>query len=146
MLDSFWQITYLSRFTKISFSDLISHQSVYLYKLSFLTTINTYKDYFKGYHRWCNLMQKFLTSILWLETIFPSSSFTWRNCCVCTPYGFVTKELCDLHHVDELKNFAANILLKLVVSHVLGFVHRLVSHVLGVLLWKERLSLQNKSN
>ena len=43
---------------------------------------------------------------------------------------FVTKELCDLHRVDEQKNFAANILLKLVVSHVLGSVHRLVSHVL----------------
>ena len=30
------------------------------------------------------------------------------------PQGFVTKELLDLHHLDELKNFAANILLKLV--------------------------------
>ena len=28
--------------------------------------------------------------------------------------GFVTKELCDLHRVDELKNFATNIFLKLV--------------------------------
>ena len=28
--------------------------------------------------------------------------------------GFVTKELFDLHCVDELKNFAANIFLKLV--------------------------------
>ena len=45
-------------------------------------------------------------------------------------YGFVTKEFRDLHRVDELKNFAANILLKLVVSHVLGSVHQLVSHVL----------------
>ena len=38
--------------------------------------------------------------------------------------GFVTKKFRDLHRVDELKNFAANILLKLVVSHVLGSVHR----------------------
>ena len=29
------------------------------------------------------------------------------------PQGFVTKEFRDLHCVDELKNFAANILLKL---------------------------------
>ena len=43
------------------------------------------------------------------------------------------KELHDLHRVDKLKNFVANILLKLVVSHVLGFVHRLVSHILGVM-------------
>ena len=46
---------------------------------------------------------------------------------------FVTKELCDLHRVDELMNFAANILLKLVVSHVLRFVHQLVSHQLGAM-------------
>ena len=45
--------------------------------------------------------------------------------------GFVTKEFRDLYRIDELKNFAANILLKLVVSYVLGFVHRLVNHVLG---------------
>ena len=48
-------------------------------------------------------------------------------------YGFVTKEFRDLHHVDELKNFVTNILLKLVVSHVLGSMHRLVSHVLGAM-------------
>ena len=33
---------------------------------------------------------------------------------MCTPLGFMTKELRDLHRVDELKNFAANIFLKLV--------------------------------
>ena len=48
------------------------------------------------------------------------------------PYGFATKEFRDLHHVDELMNFATNIVLKLVISHVLGSVHQLVSHVLGV--------------
>ena len=63
--------------------------------------------------------------------ICPSSSFYSRSCCVCTPEGFVTKELCDLHSVDELKNFEDNILLKLVVSHVLESVHQLVSHILG---------------
>ena len=36
---------------------------------------------------------------------------------------FVTKEIRDLYRMDELKSFATNILLKLVVSHVLGFVH-----------------------
>ena len=38
---------------------------------------------------------------------------------------FVTNELRDLHGVDEVKNFAANILLKLVVSYVIGSVHRI---------------------
>ena len=37
----------------------------------------------------------------------------------------MTKKLRDLHRGDELKNFTANILLKLVVSHVLGSVHRI---------------------
>ena len=32
------------------------------------------------------------------------------------PLGFVTKELRDIHRVDELKNFAANIFLKLVIK------------------------------
>ena len=30
--------------------------------------------------------------------------------------SFVTKALLDLHHLDELKNFAANIFLKLVIK------------------------------
>ena len=65
--------------------------------------------------------------------ICPSSSFSSRSCCVCMSYGFVTKEFRDPHRVDELKNFLANILLKLVVSHVLGSVHPLVNHVLGAM-------------
>ena len=50
------------------------------------------------------------------------------------PYGFVTKEFRDLHHVDERMNFATNILLKLVVSHVLGVVHvrTYVNHVKNI--------------
>ena len=36
------------------------------------------------------------------------------------PLGFVTKELRDLHRVDELKNFAANNLLKLVIKLRIG--------------------------
>ena len=54
--------------------------------------------------------------------ICPSLSFSSRSYCVCTPQGSITNELRDLHHVDEL-NFAANVLLKLVISHVPGSVH-----------------------
>ena len=32
------------------------------------------------------------------------------------------------------------------VSHVLGSVHQLVSHVFGAVHWNERLSLHHKSN
>ena len=109
-----------------------------MFRLSFLTMLNIYKDYFKTCHNYasrCNLMQNFFISILWLD-ICPSLSFSWRNYCVCTPLGFVTKEFCDLHRLDELKNFATNILLKLVINHVLGSMHRLVSHVLWDVHWK----------
>ena len=41
---------------------------VQLFRFSFITILNIYKDYFKGHHRLCNLMQKFFISILWLET------------------------------------------------------------------------------
>ena len=36
------------------------------------------------------------------------------------PLDFVTKEFRDLHRVDELKNFVANILLKLVSKSRIG--------------------------
>ena len=45
-----------------------------------------------------------------------------RSYCVFAPQGFVIK--CFLIFiVDEVKNFAANVFLKLVVSHVLGVMH-----------------------
>ena len=44
----------------------------------------------------------------------------FRSCCVCTPWDFITKELRDLHHVYELKNFAVNIFLKLVSKLYIG--------------------------
>ena len=86
----------------------------YMFGFSFLTTLNIYKDYFKGRHSWCNSIQKFFTSILWTGNICPSSSFSSKSCCICTSQGFVTKEFRDLHRVDEPKNFAANIFFKLV--------------------------------
>ena len=49
-----------------------------------------------------------------IKDICPSSSFSSKSYSVCTPWGFVTKEVHDLHCVDELKNFIANIFLKLV--------------------------------
>ena len=82
---------------------------VYMFGLSFLTTLNIYKDYFKGRH------------IVTGDNL-PSSSFSSRSCCICSSQSFVTKEFRDLHRSDELKNFAINILLRLVVSHILGSV------------------------
>ena len=56
-----------------------------LCRVSFLTTLNIYKDYFKSRPRWCNLMQSDYLLKLRLEKIFPSSSFSCRSCCVCAP-------------------------------------------------------------
>ena len=127
-----WQI-YLSRFKIWSSTDKLNsciknyenqifrfdftHIHVYVFRLSFLTTLNIYKDYFKGCQRSCKLVKldaKVFCKHIVTRDICPSSSFSWRSCCVYTPKGFVTKEFRDLHHVNELKNFAANIFPKLV--------------------------------
>ena len=71
--------------------------------------------------------------------------FLLRSCCVCAPLGFVTKYLLDLHHWNELKNFAANNLLSWSLKSRTG-IAQLVSHVLGSRASKGKLSLQNKSN
>ena len=57
----------------------------YVFRFSFLTTLNIYRDCFKGHHSWCNSIQKFFISILWTGDICPNSSFSWRSCCICTP-------------------------------------------------------------
>ena len=49
------------------------HIHVYVFRLSFLTTLNIYKDYFKGHHKTVALV---VVSILCSETICPSSSFS----------------------------------------------------------------------
>ena len=44
---------YENQFSKSNFT----HIYVYLFRLSFLTTLNIYKDYFKGHHSECKWMQ-----------------------------------------------------------------------------------------
>ena len=55
---------YENQFFKFDFM----HIHVYLYRVSFLTTLDIYKDYFKGRLIWWNLMQRFYASILWSKT------------------------------------------------------------------------------
>ncbi|KAL0015607.1 hypothetical protein SO802_002676 [Lithocarpus litseifolius] len=88
----------------------------------------------------------------WKRAAHPMEDFvkkikTIRCCYICTSLGFMTKELCDLHHVDELKNFAANIFLKLVCKPYIGICASdwLVTYW-ELCIEKERLSLQNMSN
>ena len=97
------QQMYLSRFNIWSLTDIsIENYKIqifrsvfhtypsYVFMFSFLTTLDIYKDCFKGHHKVVALV---VTCILWLETICLSSSFFWRTCCVsCTPLGSVTKK------------------------------------------------------
>ena len=80
-----------------------------LCRVSFLTTINLYKAYFRGRHR-----REYKENIR--RTYAKGDQcliLSERNYCIFAPLGFVTK--CFLIFiVDEVKNFAANIFFKLV--------------------------------
>ena len=96
----------------------------YLCRVSFLTILDIYKDYFKGHLRWCYLMQSDYSLKLWPKTIclhlsleeaaafirqgFCNQGASWSSSCRWT------EELCSQH---------------------LSQVH-----------WKKRLSLHYKSN
>ena len=58
----------------------------------------------------------------------------------------MTKHFPDLHHMDELKNFAANNLFKLVIEVVYWDPHNWLVTYLEVVHQKGKLSLQNKSD
>ena len=55
------------------------HIHVYVFRLSFLTTLDIYKDYFKDRLRWCKLMKldaNVLFKHIVIEDICPNSSFS----------------------------------------------------------------------
>ena len=58
----------------------------------------------------------------------------------------MTKHLPDLHHVDELKNFAANNLFRLVIEAAYWDLCNWLVTYLGAMHQKRELSLQNKSD
>ena len=118
---------------KIRFSDLLFTYIQAVFSFSFLTTLDIYNDCFKGCHKVVALV---VACILWLETIFPSLSFSWRSYCICTQLGFVTKELLHLHIWMNWRTLQPTSFSSWCVSHILGSMHRLVSHVLGAVHWK----------
>ena len=129
---------------EIQFSRFVCHAYLsYVFRFSFLTTLDIYKDYFKGCLTWCKSfilaycdyrqfalvhlsLEEVATfvrrKILWLRSFL--IFIVWMNWRILQPTSF--SSWCF--------------------SHVLGSVHQLVSHVLGAVHWEERLSLQNKSN
>ena len=58
----------------------------------------------------------------------------------------MTKNFPDLHHVDELKNFAANSLFRLVIEVTYWDPRNWLVTYLGAVHQKGELSLQNKSD
>ena len=66
-----------------------THIPMYLCRVSFLTTLDIYKDYFKRCH-----------TILWVTKCknWPSSLFSLKKLLRLYAKGFMTKELPDLHY------------------------------------------------
>ena len=105
-------------------------------RVSFLTTLDIYKDYFKGRHK---VMQKDNTCIMWSEAeIALVHHSLCRNYCVFTPWVLWPRSFL-IFIVNELKNFAVNNLLQVGgVSHVLGFVyHWLVTYWDSCIEWRD---------
>ena len=82
------QAIYVENYEIRLFRSNYTHIPMYLCKVSFLTTLDIYKDYFKGRHKWCknNACRK-----------CPSSSFSLKKLLHLYAKSFVTKELPDLH-------------------------------------------------
>ena len=57
---------------------------------------------------------KWLFTQIMTEDNFPKFIFLLKKLLRLYAKGFVTKKLLDLHYVDKVKNFVANIFLKLV--------------------------------
>ena len=90
------------------------HIQVYLCRVFFLTTLDIYKDYFKGrqrrYRGCCNCccMHIMTGDKIALVHLSLEEAATFVR------QGFYNQGASYLHRVDELKNSAANIFLKLV--------------------------------
>ena len=82
---------------------------MYLCRISFLTILNIYKNYFKGRHK---VMQKNNTCIMWLEAeIALVHHSLCKSYCIIMPTVLWPRNFL-IFIVDELKNFAANNLLQ----------------------------------
>ena len=70
----------------------------------------------KGGTSCTSIEQSLFKQIVTGDRICPNSSLLCRSCYIYTPQNFMTKYLLDFHHLDELKNFATNNLLQLVIE------------------------------
>ena len=95
---------YEIRFSRSDYTHILE----YLCRISFLTTLDIYKDYFKSRHNGCKALKKNNPCILRLETeIALIHHILYRSYCVFTPRVLWPMNFL-IFTVDELKNFAAN--------------------------------------
>ena len=119
---------YKNQFFKFDFMYI----HVYLYRVSFLTAIDAtwckgiIHEYCDQRHALVHLSLEEVAAFVRRRVLWPSFLIfiVWMNCKTLQPTSF----------------------LSWCVDHVLGSMHRLVSHILEVVHWKERLSLHYKSN
>ena len=91
-----------------------THIHEYLCRVSFLTTLDIYKNYFKGRHKWCKgCCNCCYMHIATGDKIVLVHLSLFRSYCVFTPRVLWPMSFL-IFIVDELKNFAPNIFLKLV--------------------------------
>ena len=98
------QIVYVENYEMCPFRFDYTHITMYVCRVSFLTTLDIYKDYFKGCRiciKWPNAKSDLVHHSL------------WRSYCVFMPRVLWPKSFL-IFIVDEVKNFAANIFFKLV--------------------------------
>ena len=111
MLDSCSTETISIENYKIQISrSVFTHIQVYLCRVYFLTTLDIYTDYFKGRLKWCEVIihaycdqRQFALVYLFFEE---ATAFLRK--------GFCNQGASWSSSLDKVKNFAANIFLKLV--------------------------------
>ena len=96
-------------YEKQIFSSVLHPIREYMFRLSFLTTLNIYKDYFKGRQRLCKCEVKLCSCKLWLKTEFAQVHISFEEAAVFVhlmvlwPRSFVIfivwwiEELCSQH-------------------------------------------------
>ena len=118
---------------EIQISKFVFHTYLsYLCRVSFLTAIDAtwckgiIHEYCDQRHALVHLSLEEVAAFVRRRVLWPSFLIfiVWMNCKTLQPTSF----------------------LSWCVDHVLGSMHRLVSHILEVVHWKERLSLHYKSN
>ena len=115
----------------------------YLCRISFLITLDIYKDYFKGLRKVVTIV---VTCKLWpMKSALVHLSLEEAAAFVHRRVLYLRSFLIFIVWMNW-RNLRSTFFSSWCVSHILGSVRWLVSHVLGVVHWKERLPLHYNSN